>query len=222
MKVKGKNYIHTVLSTWAITILLSSQYICSVLDIYLGKSDYFSLVMAVVVCLGLFSLFFGRDALKVRLEFIFLFALLVFFFVTTFIMHPEKSSVSAVDFIGMCLVPYFFSGILQPDYKHVMKNTMYLLCISLPIINLLFAKGNNIYSDYDAITMGTSYAILPVILSGVIHFVFYKNESTRREKMLYIVTFVYSVYFVTMSYRGALIALFVTIFFSWYFTTKKK
>lgn len=35
MKVKGKNYIHTVLSTWAITILLSSQYICSVLDIYL-------------------------------------------------------------------------------------------------------------------------------------------------------------------------------------------
>lgn len=222
MRTEAKPDIWIICSTWAITILFSSQYISTILGIYLGSGDYFSLVMSVGVALGIISLILKRDVFIVKKDFFFLILLVLFYYFGTFLLYPGRTNVTIVDFIGMCLVPCFFGGMLQPHYKQVLKNTMYLMCFSLPVMNLLFAKGNNIYSSYDAITMGTSYAVLPVIMAGIVHFVFFRNESSRIEKVLYIISFVYTFYFIKMSYRGALLALFVTIFFSWYFKTEKK
>ena len=222
MRTEEKPDICITCSTWAITILFSSQYISTVLGIYLGSGDYFSLVMSAGVVLGIIPLMFKRDVFEVRKDFFLLILLVLFYYFGTFFLYPGRTNVSIVDFIGMCLVPCFFGGMLQPHYKQVLKNTMYLMCFSLPVINLLFAKGNGIYSSYDAITMGTSYAVLPVIMAGIVHFVFFRNESSRIEKVFYLISFIYTFYFITMSYRGALVALFVTIFFSWYFTSERK
>lgn len=222
MKTDEKYNIYSLCSTWSITILFSSQYISTILGIYFGSGNYFSLVMLVACVLGSIAVIHKKDILDVRKEFFFLILIILFYYFGTLLFYPGRTNVSIVDFIGMCFLPCFLGGIMQPNYKQVLKNAMYLMFFSLPVMNLLFAKGNYIYSSYDAISMGTSYALLPVIMSGIVHFIFFKKESSKTENVLYIVSFVYTFYFITMSYRGALVALLVTIFLSWYFTTKRK
>ena len=82
---------------------------------------------------------------------------------------------------------------------------MLFMIPGVPFLGQIFSKGN--VGNYTAITMGTSYAILPVILAAITHYYLYKKEATLFDIFLYIITFVYVVLFIAMSYRGALLSM---------------
>lgn len=195
-----------VFGSLAMAILIASQYLSTVLGIYISGSEsgYFTLIILVVIILSILSLIFsptryiyGRYAL--------LFAIINIAYILTVFLASNKSNLLFTDYVGMCLLPFFCGGILKVSYKMVLQLCMFMQIIGLPILGSLFAKSN-MGTSYDAIKMSVSYAILPIIGAGVLHFFFFRKESNVIEKILYIITIVFEINFITMSYRGALAA----------------
>lgn len=210
----------TRLSAWALTLILCSQYLSTVLSLYIDAS-FFAPIILGAAFLSVIALILQKEWV-IRPTFVMLIGVILIFAVGTQLYNPGQSSISALDLIVMCLVPCIFGGLLKTNYELVLRYAMYLLLPGLPVFTKLFAKGNNIYADYDAVTMGTAYALLTVLAASVLHFIFFRKQSGRFTKLLYLVTLVYLAAFTVMSYRGALAALFVTAVLALAFTIKNK
>ncbi|HAP15116.1 MAG TPA: hypothetical protein DCR07_03300 [Lactococcus sp.] len=210
-----------VLSSFTIALILSAQYWVTIAESYLNLGGgTFTFIMTIILVLGIAS-FLGDPVAVVSRKFFLLLALVLTAYLLTCIFAGKRSNLLLTDFIGFCLLPIICGGMIRPDYKKVLSYTMYFLCAGIPVFEKLFAKGN-VGSAYDAVSMGTAYALLPVICAGIIHFLFYKKESTPIEKFLYVVNIIYIISFVLRSYRGALVSLIVTLMIGWLFSRQGK
>lgn len=221
MFINLKGQKNEVLSSLCISIIICAQYISTVLGLFTNsEGGYFSIVIITALILLVISSLVHPLSM-VTSNFFYLVYLVVFAFILTHFLVPSHTNLAIIDYIGMCLLPLICGGILKPNYKLILKINMFILCISIPVINELFTKANN-GTAYDAIKMGTSYAILPVVSSGIIHFFFYRKQSSIIEKVLYVICCVYICAFIPMSYRGALIALLLVCFLGWYYSSLYK
>lgn len=190
----------------AVAILIGAQYLSTILGVYISGSEsgYFTLIMAVVLILSVISFLYSPTRF-ISGKYVLLLSLIMISFMLTTFLAGNKSNLLVVDFVGMCWIPLLCGGMIKVNYKKVIKYCMCMLILAIPVFSSLFVKSN-MGSSYDAIKMSISYAILPIISSGILHFFFYRKESTLLEKILYIVTAVFCIAFITMSYRGSLVA----------------
>ena len=200
----------------SLVILVGSQYINDILNIYVGYDrGFFTPIIALSLALGLLSIFINRKV-RINQRVNYLFIILLLAFSLTNIFQRGNSTLSLVDFVGMCLVPIFLGAFLVVDYRLVFKGCMLLLIMAIPVYQRLFLKAN-IGSNYEAVSMSTSYDILPIIVSGLVHFIYFKSESKISDRVLYVVSCIFALSLIRMSYRGALLALLITIAFALYF-----
>jgi O-antigen ligase len=213
---KSKFDLSVFLSSLAIAIILCNDYLTTVLGIYGSKSGgYYTYVMIVAICVALVGFLLRPLLIVTRRYFIILF-LIIIYYLATILFALDKTNLSYIDFIGMCVVPIVCGGLLKADYKLVLKISIFFMCISIPAFNQFFSKAN-VGSSYDAIAMGVSYGMLPLIASGIIHFLFFRKKTSIWMRAMYIVSFVYMINFIIMSYRGALLALVVLLLLAWFF-----
>ena len=202
-----------------VAFLLGAQFLNVLLTLYLNKdteldqsSGYLKYIFAII--LSLFAIYCFITILIERKVFLFrsLFPMLILAgFLLTYLFAEKKSALSMLDFIFLCFFPLLVGSTISFEPKKTLKYLMSFLLFGLPILMEIFEKGNN-GVDYDAVSMGTSYAILPIVMAGILHFIFFRKESTFLEKILYAVTFLYIALFIWRSYRGALISLVFAIF----------
>lgn len=209
--------LQSYISAFALALMISSQYITLLLGLY-SKSNfgYFSVVLSSVVIFLLLYVIF-KPLRRISAKFIGIGILILLFFLLTVLFQSDKSNLSIIDFIGMCLLPFVCGAILEPDYKQVLKIIMYMILAAVPIYDLIFSKGN-IGVAYDAISMYESYALLPVVCAGLIHYMVYREESSRLDKIIYFINFVFVLLFIKMSYRGPLLAILITLASIFYFS----
>lgn len=220
MEVRGKNRKSIVLGSLSIILLVSSQYLNDIIGLYAGNDKgYFAPILAVSTLLGLVSIFFNRRIKRNRKPV----SLLVIIFIAyslTLMLQSGKSTLLFVDLIGMCVIPVFLGAFLIIDHALVFRGCMMMLLLAIPVFPELFLKAN-IGINYDAVSMSTSYDILPIVLVGVIHFIYFRKESTVIDKILYVISFLFTFSLIRMSYRGALVALVVAVAFALYFQKKQ-
>ncbi|MCF1600644.1 O-antigen ligase family protein [Tetragenococcus halophilus] len=210
---KNKKDSHSQLfGSMAIAILIGAQYLNTILGLYINSSEegYLTLIIGIVTILSVIS-FIYRPNVIVNIKYPALLGIIIVAFLLTVSLTNGKSDLSIADFLGMCLVPLICGGVLKPDFKKVLSYCMCMIILSIPVANDLFAKSN-MGQEYDAIKMNVSYAIIPIIGAGILHFFFYRKESNIFEKLLYVVLALITMMFVAMSYRGALVALMVVLF----------
>lgn len=208
-----------LLSSLTIAIMLCAEYLAMLLEIYGGRSSgNFTVVMMIaLVCAACCLVLNPTKVISKR--FLFLVTIVLVCFGITRLLVADKSNLAPVDFFGMCIIPIILGGIIRADYRKVLTISMLFLCLGLPVFDTLFLKANT-GSAYDAVTMGDSYALLPVIGAGIIHFFFFRKDSGLLEKMMYCITLMYILYFLRMSYRGAWISVFLMILLGWIFSGK--
>ena len=95
-----------------------------------------------------------------------------------------------------------------------------MLLLAIPVYPALFLKMN-VGINYDAVSMSTSYDILPIVIVGLIHFIYFRKESNVIDRILYVISLVFSVSLIRMSYRGAVVALVVAVVFAMYYQKKR-
>ena len=189
-----------------VAITICSQFINSVLCIITNSDDgylsYIFIVIAVLIVLLLFSTNFRIQIVKSQAVFV---GLIILGYVLTKVFRGYATALEPIAFISRCLIPLLIGMGIPVHPKRVLKIMMLFMIPGVPYLSQIFSKGNA--GSYIAVTMGTSYAILPVILAGMTHYYLYKTDSTILDKILYIITIVYSCYFVATSYRGALLSM---------------
>ncbi len=220
MNREKKNKASVILGSASLVILIGSQYLNDILNIYIGHDrGFFTPIIALALVFGTTSIFLNRR-IKVNKIAGFLYLVLISAFILTNILQSGKSTLTLVDFIGMCLIPIFLGAFLIVDYEVVFRGCMILLVLAIPVFRQLFLKAN-IGLNYDAVSMSTSYDILPITVAGLVHFLYFSKESKIVDKIMHVVSFIFSLALIRMSYRGALLALVVSLVVAFYFQKKR-
>ena len=210
-KERQKNITKECLGDILVSLVIAAQYINSVVCIVLNRTDgIISTLFFIEGLLIVLHLCVNRFVIRLERKHFLFFLLIVSGYVLTQIFKEKQSSISAMEFMCRCIIPYIVGATISFNPKRVLKILMSMLIPGLPFISRIFAKGN--VGGYDAITMGTSYAILPVIMSGVVYYIVYNKSSSVFEKILFVVSGIYTLFFITMSYRGALFSLLLVVF----------
>ena len=213
--------VNNKLTNLCVTLLVLSQYLTMILGCYFtDRSGYFTMVMVVVLILFVVNFFFSPIRMVSR-KFILYAALILLAYMLTVIFCEEETNLTAIDFLVFCLIPFIFGGILKFNCRTVLRWSMYAVLLAFPVFSEVFAKGNEGLS-YDAVSMGSSYALLPVVGAALVHFMLFRKESTFLDKIVYGLNLIFLTSFIQMSYRGSLLCVAV-IFVAclWYNITKE-
>lgn len=198
------------LNSLAIALFFCAQYLSTILTQFTGGQGYFAAVMIGIFMVAVIGFVISPNVC-VKPEFLGTLCLIISYYLLTITLKPSRSTLSTIDFLCMCIFPMLCGGMIRADYKLLLKIAMLMLCLSIPIFDRLFTKANTSLS-YDAITMGTSYNIIPPILAGIAHFIYFRGEATKFERFLYVVSAVYLIAFISMAYRGPTLALLISVF----------
>lgn len=216
MKENRTKKISVVLGTLSLVILVGSQYLNEVLNLYVGNNrGFFTPIIAVVAIMFLASLFIMRSIKKNRYSTI-LIVILLIAYLLTLILQPGKSTLNIIDFFGMCILPIAVGAYLRIDYKLAFRGCMVLLLLAVPVFGKLFLKAN-IGLNYDAVSMSTSYDILPISIAGSVYIIYFGKDSKLFDKLLFILSIVFVFSLIRMSYRGALLSLAISLLTAFYF-----
>lgn len=192
-----------------VAVTTSSQFINFVALKY-GVEGVLTPLFVVNTALLLLSIIIRKDSRwMVNYPLMFLLLLIISFYVGSFFSY-YKPTINTFDFLSFCIIPLLIGAIVRPDYELVLRLLMVVLCIAIPVFSAFFAK-NNISINYNAIGLGSSYAVLPVILAGIVHYAFYRKKQGFWVYVLYLISVVFFVYFIPNSYRGPLLSAFITL-----------
>lgn len=216
MENSNRKRLSIYLGSVGLAIWVSSQYLNQIVYLYLRLNrGYFTPIIIIASVFSVASIVLKRK-IRTNKELVFVVTYLILYFVFTRIFQPGKSSLETVDFIGMCILPLIIGGVVGADYSLVFRICMWLLVLGIPVYSQLFLKAN--YGlNYDAVSMSMSYDILPITLVGVIHMIYFGRKSKIVDKMLYVISIVFCISLIRMSYRGALLALVVSVVLALYF-----
>ena len=200
------------MKTLSIVLIVCAQLLSTLIGIYFSTSKGFliQIMILAIVCMLFGYLLYPNFAIsKKNLGII---IVVCAFYLGTKLFVLDKCELGIYVFVVMLLIPYL-AGMQKINYKKALEYIMYILYIIVPVMNILFMK-NNLSSTYDAITMGTSYAILPVLCACVLHFHYYRKTSNLCQKICYVLAVIISLFYIQMSYRGALVSYFLVILFT--------
>ena len=216
-----KTQINNGLGNLIVSLIIGSQFINSLLCVMFsteeGVISELFIIIGILLVIKFFTWKFRVRIERQQLAFIFL---IVIGYVITSIVRGNTTSLTSISFICRCLIPLIIGATIDFDPKNVLRNLMVMMVPGLPFITILFAKDN--IGNYDAVSMGTSYAILPILLGGITHFALFRKQSSIFERMLYVVTAIYMFFFIMMSYRGALLSMLLLIMLLYIFRPNGK
>lgn len=205
----GEKKISNTLGNIIVALVLSIQFLSLIFNSITGGAGGFIAPMFVLIAILLLVYIF-KDL--IRNSFViqknqgqfFLFVVIILGYILTTILAKGKTNLTTIDYFCRCIIPLVCGMIISFDTKKVFQIMMVFMLPGFPFLTTIFAKAN--VGSYDAVSMGTSYAILPVISAGVLHFVYFRKSSNLWIKLLYVVTLVYAALFIVKSYRGALLS----------------
>ena len=203
----------SIIDSAVIALLISSQFLNYTLQKY-GVTGILTPLIIGDGCLLLIStIIYRKGRLFINQPFIFLTAIISAFYAGSLLI-PNKSTIAPVEFIAFCIIPLFIGAIAHPDYEQALKMIMWMLCFAVPAFSSFFAKANH-SGRYDSMTLSTSYAVIPVIMAGIVHFLYYRHKQKLWTKILYCVSFLFLAFFIPNSYRGPFVTVFITLIIIW-------
>ncbi len=120
-----------------------------------------------------------------------------------FLWYWVCESVSRIEFIKLCATmgcPLFVLSLLKYKTEHVLLFTMLFAIIFVPGLPIYMEH----YTQTGEMSMGIGYAILPVIVAGIVHFIYYSRDCKKWIYFLYIVPAFYMAQLFFHGLRGPL------------------
>ena len=154
-------------------------------------------------------------------------ALTYIIIVTVYYLFTRQVAVTTI--FGRYFVYYFLVSSVLGMYKcNTEKLLRYLACggllLIVPLYNDIFVEMTS--SRFNThISMGLSYSMLPVLLAGIVHFIFYREKAKFYMYIVYVVAAFLLINLIMKGNRGILLSVFVfaaLIFISGLDFNKKK
>ncbi len=130
--------------------------------------------------------------------------IIAFYVVTTGVSFPI---VSRNDFYFYFALTSLI-GVYECDKERILRYAMYISLLAIPFHNDLLGG----FMKDATVSMGSSFAMMPVFLSGVIHFFFFRRKGKVFDKICYIIDFSFLLEVVLKGNRGIALAVMITVF----------
>src|SRR5699024_5661168 len=119
-----------------------------------------------------------------------------------------------IDFLSYGLILFIMMSIPFSYEKVIAGVSMLTLLILInPVVivdGLISERGSN-SGDFE-IDMGLSYALLPSVVAGVVHFFYFRKQANYIVKISYFINLFIFVLLIIFSIRGVILSLFVLIY----------
>lgn len=124
--------------------------------------------------------------------------------------YVKYSEMTAMKFFAFSFMPMLLV-FCKYDYKKVIRYTCYMTPLLFVVHNDLFV----LHGSFDQMEMGYSYAIIHILVSNMIQFIYFKKESNFYMKLCNFAS-VYLLLRVFMTAtRGSMLSLLVAVFLLW-------
>lgn len=163
------------------------------------KTNFFILILEIGLVLGAF--FFERPEKIKVMTFILLFMILFIYLLTMY--TGIKTNYTFSLLLYYALIPVFVSG-QKLDGECILR---YILYISMTSIFALESLLSYQYEQLNQISMGSSYAIVTVIIASILHFRFFRKNANSLIKLCYLYNFYLFIRIIFLANRGAILSI---------------
>lgn len=200
--IKNKDDFIVTLNCWAVAMMLVSFIITRTLasiSLFKNTSNNVFVLLAVAICMAGSALLAKK--VYIPLPSVFIFLLIFTNFIITLVFHGDETTTNAIQFIFFAVIPiYLISQKLDPE--KILRYSLYLSLISIPIVNVFFQIQ---YEKYSQAYMGNIFAILPTVIIAMIHFKLYRKNSNIVVKIAYIYNLYLLIKICLIANRGAVV-----------------
>lgn len=160
-------------------IILGFVFLLSCVSIYLKKEIIINKCSAVL--LGLTTVVYGG----------------------TLLLNKSQCDLTIIQFLFYAVVPIYLIG-QKFDGELVVRYTLYLSLVTIPVINSFFVIQ---HEQYQQAYMGNIYSVMTPIVFTIIHFKLYGSKSNLLTKIAYLYNVYVTVLIVMYANRGAILCI---------------
>ena len=198
--------------SWVYTILISINF----LNFFIGRAFGVGGMLFSIAFLGAAMIINYKSMLKIKVSaepIVFIAIVFVYYFVTR---NVAVSTLFGRDFM------FYFAmaavlGMYKCDAEKLLRNLSFLSILILVFYNEIFVELST--TRYNtSIAMGPSYAMYPLLLSGIMHFLFYREKAGAFQKIIYAIDAFLLISLALKGTRGIIMSL--VIFVAFLFVSK--
>lgn len=189
-------------------LMIAYNMLCAVLQQALQLDiAYGNMVGAAIIALLLVTaLFNGKMVLSPRI------VILCVYIIILMVMSKLLTGIKTTDYI----ISFMFFGVVgcyvgmqKINTERVLRYLIYISFFPMVFINGLMDTHFRETSTSMRMDMGISYALLPMVLAAMLHFLYYRNKSNIIIKMGYVANAVLMVLLLIIGTRGGLLSIFI-------------
>lgn len=202
IQIKNRNDLAVALNSFAVALMLVSNAITRTLvsiSFLSNVPNNIFILLAVFLC-ALASVILRRK-ITVAVSSIFILAIISMNYIVTMVFHASETTVNIVQFMFFAVIPiYLICQCIDPE--RMLRYSLYLSLISIPVIGDIFAIQ---YNKYAQAYMGNIFSILSTVILAMIHFKLYRKNANAVIKIAYIYNLYIAVKIFFHANRGAVV-----------------
>lgn len=215
-EITNKKNVYETLETALIAALINIKLLSQTLVIVKdrGGDGYFDIIFLVCYSCFLILKFVERIGSKDRWK-ISKRPGAAFFYIAMLIWYLISLKVTGINFIQLfcyVIMPVFVSSNTEIRLRPLLNTTFIIGLLALPFSSYLLV------ADYrNAINMDVSYAFLPCVVAGIVHFICCRKDEGKIKYIFYAVSAYYLFHLVMNGMRGTLLCIVVAFLLCFYF-----
>lgn len=200
MQTKGNRQITVNSFTYALVICMN--FWAFAFGEILGTGGMVAVSSMIVACLFVNILYV--NTIKVSVRWLFMASLLVAFY-----QFSPNTDLEKTEFFCYIVVSCI-AALYAVDTEKVLRYVTYFSVLLLVFTTQIFAQlsRQGIYGEGKNV-MGLSYAILPIVIAGLTHFIYYRKKANFLLKICYVTDTVYTFILFMYANRGVVLTLLV-------------
>ncbi len=207
MKIKlyeSQNDLIVKLNSIAVALMIVSSCIIGVaarINILASLQNNVIVLGLVFICVLLN--FFISKKIRLPIATLFIFGWVSIMYIVTLFFHSTHYDLTLIQFIFYAIIPIYLIS-QEVDGEYVMRYSLYISLITLPVINSFFVIQ---YEKYSQAYMGNIYAILSPVIIALIHFKLYRKQANIVTKIAYIYNLYVLLKMLAYANRGAILCI---------------
>ena len=200
-------------------VLLNLKLLSQSLVVLLNATDgFFSILLE--LCYGVFILVSVIQIIKYNHFFMqkskIIVIVAVIILLLWYFFSLEVTQSSFLMLLVYSIIPIVVFGLTELKTRIVCVACLITSYFAIPVANKLL-----ILDARKSLGMDVSYAFVPCIIAGIVHFFFYRKELKIFEYVIYIPAVFFFFNLILYGVRGPILCIFVAFIFIWYFGSKK-
>ena len=194
-------------NSFTYALIISLNFLTFVMGEMFGTGGMAIILSVIVACL-LTNVFYAQK-LKFSMRWLAMVSLLFVYYHLS-----QHTDLGNTEFYCYIIIPCI-AALYEVDTEKMLR---YVTCFSFILLALItrilpqLSRAEGVY-DAEQGVMGLSYAILPIVLAGLVHLIFYRKKSNLFLKLCYAIDIVYTVILIVHSNRGVVLTFLIAVMF---------